>query len=103
MVELYTMQRFLDPEGQSQIVSYINDQLYGINIAVARALREIELLQEFRICLIDDVVTGNLDVREASARLPDEAVVIDETEDFPKLDEEIETEDVEDAVAEAEA
>ena len=34
--------------------------------------REIELLRELRTRLISDVVTGKLDVREASANLPDE-------------------------------
>ena len=34
--------------------------------------RQIELLQEYRTRLIADVVTGKLDVREASAQLPDE-------------------------------
>ena len=41
--------------------------------AIARAHRQIELLQEYRTRLIADVVTGKLDVREAAARLPDEA------------------------------
>jgi type I restriction enzyme S subunit len=35
--------------------------------------REIELLREYRTRLVADVVTGKLDVREAAARLPDEA------------------------------
>ena len=35
--------------------------------------REIEVLWEYRTRLIADVVTGKLDVREAAARLPDEA------------------------------
>ena len=43
-----------------------------ISTAVARARRQIELLQEYRTRLIADVVTGKLDVREAAARLPDE-------------------------------
>ncbi len=37
------------------------------------AQREINLLREYRTRLIADVVTGKLDVREAAARLPDEA------------------------------
>jgi type I restriction enzyme S subunit len=41
--------------------------------AVIRAEREISLLREYRTRLIADVVTGKLDVREAAARLPDEA------------------------------
>ena len=43
---------------------------HAINL---RAEREIDLLREYRTRLIADVVTGKLDVREAAARLPDEA------------------------------
>jgi type I restriction enzyme S subunit len=46
-----------------------------------RAAREIDLLREYRTRLIADVVTGKLDVREAAARLPQEA------EDLMPLDE----------------
>ena len=38
---------------------------------MARARREIELLTEYRIRLIADVVTGQVDVREAAAWLSD--------------------------------
>lgn len=44
-----------------------------ISAAVERTHREISLLREYRTRLIADVVTGKLDVREAAARLPDEA------------------------------
>ena len=43
-----------------------------IDSAIARAHRQIDLLQEYRTRLIADVVTGKLDVREAAAQLPDE-------------------------------
>ena len=45
----------------------------GIDNAIARARRQIELVQEYRTRLIADVVTGKLDVREAAAQLPEEA------------------------------
>jgi type I restriction enzyme S subunit len=38
-----------------------------------RIQREISLLREYRTRLIANVVTGKLDVREAAARLPEEA------------------------------
>jgi len=38
-----------------------------------RIEREIELLREYRTRLVADVVTGKLDVREAAARLPEDA------------------------------
>jgi type I restriction enzyme S subunit len=41
--------------------------------AIAAARKEIRLLHEYRTRLISDVVTGKLDVREAAARLSDEA------------------------------
>ena len=48
-----------------------NCRLYDTTIS--RLEREIELLREYRTRLVADVVTGKLDVREAAARLPDEA------------------------------
>ncbi len=42
-----------------------------MDAAVLRALREIELLREFRTRLTSDVVTGQVDVREIAASLPD--------------------------------
>ncbi len=47
------------------------------------ARREIELLREYRTRLISDVVTGKLDVREATANLPEEP---DEPEAFHETD-----------------
>ena len=44
-----------------------------IDAAIARARRQIELVQEYRTRLIADVVTGKLDVREAAGQLPEEA------------------------------
>ena len=40
-------------------------------LAIGRIQREIELLREFRTRLTADVVTGQLDVREVAAILPD--------------------------------
>jgi len=40
---------------------------------ITRFERELDLLCEYRTRLVSDVVTGKLDVREAAARLPEEA------------------------------
>ena len=58
---------------QEDIVNFLNDATRGIELAIASARREIDLLHEYRIRLIADVVTGKLDVREAAAALPEEA------------------------------
>ena len=55
-----------------------------IDAAIASAKREITLLNEYRTRLIADVVTGKLDVREATARLPaevEEPETLDEVEE----------------------
>jgi type I restriction enzyme S subunit len=44
-------------------------------MAIDRLEREIELLREYRTRLVADVVTGKLDVREAAARLPEDAAL----------------------------
>ena len=56
---------------QKASVSFLDTVLKQADRAVSRAERQIELLSEYRIRLIADVVTGKLDVREAAARLPD--------------------------------
>ena len=58
---------------QTAIVEYLDKATADIDTAVARARRQIELVQEYRTRLIADVVTGKLDVREAAAQLPDES------------------------------
>ena len=50
---------------QVAIVEYLDRTTAEIDIAVARAERQIELLNEYRTRLIADVVTGKLDVRDA--------------------------------------
>lgn len=54
---------------QKKIANHIGESTSRINAAIARARRQIELLEEYRTRLIADVVTGKLDVREAAARL----------------------------------
>ena len=57
---------------QAAIVEYLDKATAGIDAAIARVRRQIELVEEYRTRLIADVVTGKLDVREAAADLPDE-------------------------------
>ena len=58
---------------QTAIVEYLDKTTAGIDAAIGRARRQIELLREYRTRLIADVVTGKLDVREAAANVPGEA------------------------------
>ena len=57
---------------QAAIVEYLERATSAANVAIARARRQIELVEEYRTRLIADVVTGKLDVREAAVQLPDE-------------------------------
>jgi len=58
---------------QAAIVRFLDQATENLTKALASAKLEIDLLREYRTRLIADVVTGKLDVREAAARLPDEA------------------------------
>ena len=58
---------------QVLLADAIDRSMATLNNGANRIRRQIELLQEYRIRLIADVVTGKLDVREAAAQLPDEA------------------------------
>ena len=55
---------------QSAIVHFLDHADRRIRRYIARARREIDLLEEYRTRLIADVVTGKLDVREAAVTLP---------------------------------
>ena len=61
------------PDEQIAIVEHVDKATADVDVAIAIALRQIELVQEYRTRLIADVVTGKLDVREAAAQLPEEA------------------------------
>ena len=58
---------------QTVLVEYMRAETQTLNSAISRLKREVELLREYRTRLVADVVTGKLDVREAAARLPEEA------------------------------
>jgi len=55
---------------QAAIVGQIRLRTARLDQLATRARREIELLNEFRTRLAADVVTGQVDVREAAASLP---------------------------------
>ena len=58
---------------QTAIAEHLDKTTTRIDAVIARTHREIELINEYRTRLIADVVTGKVDVREAAAKLPDEA------------------------------
>ena len=55
---------------QGNILGRITRQTSAIDVAMTSTRQMIGLLQEYRTRLIADVVTGQLDVREAAAQLP---------------------------------
>ena len=57
---------------QDQIGEHIQAHTRDIEQTVSRAEREIQLIQELRMRLVADVVTGKLDVRELAVRLPED-------------------------------
>jgi type I restriction enzyme, S subunit len=68
---------------QKAILDKLSEKTMGLESALVKTINEIELIREFRVRLISDVVTGKLDVREAAARLPEE------TEESEPIDEEL--------------
>jgi type I restriction enzyme, S subunit len=57
---------------QDAICDFLDRELVTFDTAITRAEREIALIREYRTRLVADVVTGQIDVREAAAKLPDE-------------------------------
>ena len=54
---------------QTSILEQVNAECRVQDDAITKARRQIDLMNEYRTRLIADVVTGQLDVREAAARL----------------------------------
>ena len=55
---------------QERLLSEVSQELASVDDATEQARRQIDLMNEYRTRLIADVVTGQLDVREAEAKLP---------------------------------
>ena len=88
---------------QVRITKYVQGIAKPSDSVIERVQIQVGFLREYRTRLIADVVTGNLDVREAVARLPDEAEEpepLDETDALTDGEEEP-TDDRDDAPEEA--
>ena len=86
----------LPSDEQTAIVEHLDKATAGIDAAIARARRQIELLREYRTRLIADVVTGKLDVRAAAAQLPeqpDDQEPVDEGDPTEDMDGDLEEAD----------
>jgi type I restriction enzyme S subunit len=95
------------PTGEQQaILDSVRTESESAERAIVGAQREIDLLREFWIRLIADVITGKLDVRDAAVRLPIEAAEQESLDDLAVLtggDEEAAGENGDTATDEAEA
>ena len=65
---------------QRAILAAVATETQPVSAAISRLESEIQLLREYRVRLVADIVTGKLDVRDAAAKLPD-AAPIDMAED----------------------
>ncbi|MBS0328121.1 MAG: restriction endonuclease subunit S [Proteobacteria bacterium] len=100
--------RFALPPNNEQraIVQWTAENTRKTDVSIANADRKIQLLREYRTSLIADVVTGKLDVREAAARLPQEAEEpepLDEAEALGEVEGESTADDLDPEPQEAEA
>ena len=89
---------------QAKIIEYVQHATSELQKALNQTQSEIELIHEFQNRLIADVVTGKLDVRDATARLPEDAADIeslDESEDVADEDSLIDESDLDEATLEA--
>ena len=57
------------PAMQDEIMDRIGPTANATESAISKARNQIDLMNEYRTRLIADVVTGQLDVREAAAQL----------------------------------
>jgi len=73
-------------EEQGDILAKVALETRPTDAAIGRLEAEIQLLREYRLRLFVDVVTGQLDVREASMRLPAESPLDRDTETDDEAD-----------------
>jgi type I restriction enzyme S subunit len=103
-LRLYPEQFFRIPvaipsrEEQTGILEWISEATEHLDSGITRAQREVDLIHEYRVRLTTDVVTGQLDVRDAARRIPAEK---EEPEEPAEVADD-ETEDVGEAVADDE-
>jgi type I restriction enzyme S subunit len=73
--EIKSLAVIVPPRQEQDIIcEFLDADMVNYDATISRLEREIDLLREYRTRLVADVVTGKLDVREAAARLPEEAV-----------------------------
>ena len=70
----------VDQEEQFSILTFIRQETRALDEAIDRSQREIALVQEYRERLINDVVTGKLDVRDAEISVVEEDDVPEDVE-----------------------
>ena len=80
-------------EEQHSIVDFVGNESARVRRSVETTNCQLGFLQEYRTRLINDVVTGKLDVREVAARLPD----VDSRAPYDSLDGGYATHDVSDS------
>ncbi len=80
---------------QAQIADAIDERTQILTEAIDQAECEIKLMREYRTRLVADVVTGKVDVREAAAKVPEEAEELELGEEVGAAEE---VEDLEDEI-----
>lgn len=88
---------------QEAILSAVDNQTRNLVEAIEQTRRQVDALREFRTRLVSDVVTGNLDVRDAAAGLPEDVAEPAEADEADREADADETSDDLDAAAEARA
>lgn len=71
------------PDEQDAIVDHTTTETQPLLNAINRLEREVSLLREYQARLVSDVVTGQLDVREAARQLPAETSDAFDSTDLP--------------------
>lgn len=77
---------------QDAILLHIQKLTKPVELAISRVMREIKLIQEYRIRLISDVVTGKLDVRNIKVEDVSDEELIDDlspTEEIKELEDSV--------------
>ncbi len=82
---------------QEKIIEHIKNGCKEIDTAITKAEREIKLIQEYRISLICDVVTGKIDIRDIPVEPVEDIEEVDDLDEIQESEELTELQEVTDA------
>ena len=75
-------------QSKSDISDYLDRETANLNLIIEKIGQDLRGVMEYRTRLVADVVTGQVDVRDAAAKLPEEPAELERLNEVKTLSEE---------------